>query len=306
MRGTRHEEFIGQVQARARVDGRGAVERATRASLETLAERIPAGLAEKLAAQLPYEIAEHLRRIDRAPDVPVGGAHMSGHEFFERVAQREGKSFPKAVHHARSVIEVVSEAVQGSVTAQVRECLDDELATSLFAGSIGSRPPPRPAAPVARRSSGPCEDVDTPPGSAVHWAVVGIDHHSQGAEAGQTPRVARNSSTVSADTAGAGPTHRSGTAAPLRLPPLRARTAVRTARQPQCRAVPRSRGGAGTGGQCAGGPVRALTNTTPTAQLRRGSLWSSPLSSSLPFGMTPNGIDREVYLQPGRATRKTC
>ncbi|MGW0826135.1 YbhB/YbcL family Raf kinase inhibitor-like protein [Streptomyces sp. NPDC002845] len=131
----RHEEFIGQVQSRARLDSRGAAERATRATLETLGERIPAGLAEKLAAQLPQEIAEHLRRIEKAPDVPGTGVHMSGHEFFERVARREGKKFPKAVHDARSVIEVVGEAVQGSVAEKVRASLDDELATRLFADS---------------------------------------------------------------------------------------------------------------------------------------------------------------------------
>lgn len=101
------------MQARARLDSRGAAERATRATLGTLAERIPAGLAEKLAAQLPYEIGEHLRRVDKAPDVPATGVHMSGHEFFERIAQREAKSFPKAVHHARAVIEVASQARAG-------------------------------------------------------------------------------------------------------------------------------------------------------------------------------------------------
>ncbi|WP_332110780.1 YbhB/YbcL family Raf kinase inhibitor-like protein [Streptomyces gossypiisoli] len=233
----RHEEFTGQVQSRARLDSRGAAERATRATLETLAERIPAGLAEKLAAQLPHEIAEHLRRIEKAPDVPATGVHMSAHEFFERVAQREEKNFPKAVHHARSVIEVVAEAVQGSVTAKVRDCLDHELATSLFAGSTGSAPSHRPGvrhqppqrkeesrktalklessafedhhrlpprytedagnvSPPLAWSGVPdeatelvllCEDVDVPSGSFVHWTVVGINPHSRGMEAGQTP-----------------------------------------------------------------------------------------------------------------------
>ncbi|MFF4036461.1 DUF2267 domain-containing protein [Streptomyces sp. NPDC001816] len=45
-RDRRHEEFIGRVQARARLDSRGAAERATSAALATLAECIPAGPAE--------------------------------------------------------------------------------------------------------------------------------------------------------------------------------------------------------------------------------------------------------------------
>lgn len=38
-----HDEFIGQVVARARLDSRGAVEQATPATLETLAQRLAGG-----------------------------------------------------------------------------------------------------------------------------------------------------------------------------------------------------------------------------------------------------------------------
>jgi uncharacterized protein (DUF2267 family) len=59
-----HDEFIGLVQNRARLSSRGDAERATRAVLETLGERIPEGLAGNLAAQLPHAIGEHLRRTE--------------------------------------------------------------------------------------------------------------------------------------------------------------------------------------------------------------------------------------------------
>ncbi|MER6145233.1 DUF2267 domain-containing protein [Streptomyces sparsogenes] len=134
----RHDEFIGQVQARARLDSRGAAESATRATLETLAERIPAGLADNLAAQLPHEIGEHLRRVEAAPEISATGVRMSRQEFFDRVAQREDKDVPKAVHDARSVIEVVDEAVQGNLTDRIRQSLDEELSQILFAGSTGT------------------------------------------------------------------------------------------------------------------------------------------------------------------------
>jgi uncharacterized protein (DUF2267 family) len=133
----RHDEFIGQVQARARLDSRGAAEAATRASLETLAERIPPPVAQKLAAQLPPEIGEHLRRVAVAPDLPATGVRMSPEEFFDRVAQRAGADPRKAVHEARCVVEVTDEATVGGLTGKVRQSLDEDLAEVLFAGSSG-------------------------------------------------------------------------------------------------------------------------------------------------------------------------
>lgn len=133
-----HDTFIGQVQNRAHLDSRGAAEAATRATLETLAERVPAGLATNLAAQLPIEINEHLRRVAAAPDEPTSGMPMDKREFFDRVARRSGADTPKAVHEARCVMEVVGEATQGSVIDKVRQSLDEPLADTLFAGSTGN------------------------------------------------------------------------------------------------------------------------------------------------------------------------
>lgn len=132
-----HDEFIGQVQARAHLGSRGAAETATRATLETLAERVPATLAENLAAQLPMEIGEHLHRIDYAPDEPRTGVRMDRQEFFDRIAQRAGADGPKAVHEARCVMEVMGEATQGSLADHIRQSIDHELADVLFAGSTG-------------------------------------------------------------------------------------------------------------------------------------------------------------------------
>ncbi|MCH6159342.1 DUF2267 domain-containing protein [Streptomyces marispadix] len=133
-----HDEFIGQVQARAHLDSRGAAEAGTRATLETLAERIPAAMADNLAAQLPGELGEHLRRVEYAPDVPQTGVRMSRQEFFDRVAERAGADTPKAVHEARSVVEVLEEATQGGLTDRIRQSLDEELASILFSGSTGT------------------------------------------------------------------------------------------------------------------------------------------------------------------------
>ncbi|WP_338003555.1 DUF2267 domain-containing protein [Natronoglomus mannanivorans] len=59
-----YDEFIGEVQHRAQLDSREAALSATRATLETLSERIQPGEAENLGAQLPGEIGRHLEKVD--------------------------------------------------------------------------------------------------------------------------------------------------------------------------------------------------------------------------------------------------
>jgi uncharacterized protein (DUF2267 family) len=132
-----HDVFIGQVQDRARLASRGQAETATRASLETLAERVPARIAQNLADQLPREIGEHMRRVALALDEPRSGWRMSRQEFFDRVAERAHTSAPKAMHEARCVIEVADEATNGTLRSKVGPVLDDQLAEVLFAGSTG-------------------------------------------------------------------------------------------------------------------------------------------------------------------------
>ncbi len=130
-----HDEFIGQVQARARLASRGDAERATRATLETLAERISQGAAENLAAQLPREIGEHLRRRSEP-----AAERLSLDEFFTRVCEREGVDRPEAVFHARVVLEVVDQATSGSLLDKVRHQLPDEFDRLFTAGSTGAMP----------------------------------------------------------------------------------------------------------------------------------------------------------------------
>ena len=130
-----HDEFIGQVQHRARLSSRGEAERATRATLETLAERLAGGEAKDLAAQLPPVIGHHLRSQQSAQ-----GERFSLEEFFRRVSLREGIDPPKAVFHARAVIEVLREAVSPGELDDVRAQLPAEFARIFEAGSTGHMP----------------------------------------------------------------------------------------------------------------------------------------------------------------------
>jgi uncharacterized protein (DUF2267 family) len=134
-----HDEFIGQVQQRARLASRGEAESATRATLETLAERMAGGAAENLAAQLPREIGEHLRR--RAAMGASSGEQFGLDDFFARVTEREGVDQPDAVFHARAVLEVLEEATTGGLMAKIREQFPNEFDRMFDAGSQGRMAP---------------------------------------------------------------------------------------------------------------------------------------------------------------------
>lgn len=92
-----YDEFVGEVQNRARLPSRGDTVRAIQATLETLAERIAPGEADDLAAQLPPELGTFLRDVDTTERFSVD-------DFFLRVAAKETADLPDATHHARAVI----------------------------------------------------------------------------------------------------------------------------------------------------------------------------------------------------------
>jgi uncharacterized protein (DUF2267 family) len=130
----RHDEFIGQVQHHARLSSRGDAERATRAMLETLAERLAGNEPFDLAAQLPREIGHYLQHHGAGK-----GEHLSLDEFFKRVSIREGVDLPDAVFHARAVAAVLVDAVSHGEMRDVFAQLPEEY-NRLFAGSEGAMP----------------------------------------------------------------------------------------------------------------------------------------------------------------------
>jgi uncharacterized protein (DUF2267 family) len=115
------DQIIGQVQNRGHLASREDAERAVRATLETLAERLAGGEAEHLAAQLPRELGLHLTRSDGAFE------RLGLDDFYRRVSEREGAELPEAVHHAKAVIGVLREAVSAGEFEDVRSQLPKEF-----------------------------------------------------------------------------------------------------------------------------------------------------------------------------------
>lgn len=80
----KYDEFIKHVQTVAQLNSRQEADRATRATLETIKERIVGDEAKDLASQLPKELAEYLH----------GREGQNGDffklEFIRRMSEKEG------------------------------------------------------------------------------------------------------------------------------------------------------------------------------------------------------------------------
>lgn len=149
------DDFVGQVQHRARLGSLGQSIGAVRAVLETLSERLRGDDLRHLAAQLPRELQEYCKvAID-------GGSERFGlSEFLRRVALREHADDPDAIFHARVVMEVLREAVSPGAIEHLKGVLPEEFRSLIEAGSSGEfdRAPHKPA-----EAAGP------PPGEEGHF-----------------------------------------------------------------------------------------------------------------------------------------
>jgi len=122
------QEFVGQVQHRARLASDEQALNATRATLETLAERLGADESRHLAAQLPDGIGQYLDGRDSVAEV------FSSDEFLKRISAREGAELPASVEHARAVLDALQHAVSAGEMRDVLERLSADYAP-LFAGA---------------------------------------------------------------------------------------------------------------------------------------------------------------------------
>lgn len=124
-------EFIGQVQHKAKLATQEDAIKATRATLQTLSERLYGNEAEHIASQLPEEIGNYLKN--------GKSEKFSIDDFFKRVSEKEGADIPEAVFHARAVCDVLKEAISAGEIKHITDQLPEEF-NKLFAGSEGRMP----------------------------------------------------------------------------------------------------------------------------------------------------------------------
>ncbi|KOV25516.1 DUF2267 domain-containing protein [Streptomyces heliomycini] len=122
-----HDEFIGKVQALTRLPDRGTSERATRAVLSTLAERLPAGLAGHVAAQLPPTLAAPMRQT-------TSGERFDLTTFAGRIAGRAETDEDAAVREAAAVLEVLDAALTPELTEKLAAALPRDIGGLLPVG----------------------------------------------------------------------------------------------------------------------------------------------------------------------------
>ena len=126
----KYDEFVGNVQHRCRVGTPGEAVKATRATLEVLAQRLFSEEKNHLASQLPGEIAYYLEQVKENSKFDLDA-------FFQKVSEKEGEDLPVAVHHARSVMSVVKDAVTPGQWENLIEELPEEFAPLFDSGSEG-------------------------------------------------------------------------------------------------------------------------------------------------------------------------
>ena len=120
------EQFVTTVAQAARV-GLDRAERATEATLQTLAERIDAGVARELAQELPDEVAPWLATTTPAERLDID-------EFLRRVADREDVDIETAQRHAAAVFVALQRAVSRQRFAALSAQLPKDFAPLLPAG----------------------------------------------------------------------------------------------------------------------------------------------------------------------------
>jgi uncharacterized protein (DUF2267 family) len=102
-----YNEFITHVQSLAQSNSREEAERATRATLQTITERIPGDEFKEVAAELPQELAQSLQRREGE-----SSEAFNLQEFITRVSQRENIEPTTSAIHVRAVFAVLQNAIK--------------------------------------------------------------------------------------------------------------------------------------------------------------------------------------------------
>jgi|PlaIllAssembly_1097288.scaffolds.fasta_scaffold375686_2 uncharacterized protein (DUF2267 family) len=110
-----YDHFVQKVQEYSGMRNFDEAEKVTRATLETIGERLPKTHRQHLATQLPVEMKEFLPKSLRMQ-------YLTLEEFYQRIGNRTNTGYSEAVKNAKTVVRVLHEAVASGE-------LEDILAT---------------------------------------------------------------------------------------------------------------------------------------------------------------------------------
>jgi uncharacterized protein (DUF2267 family) len=120
-----YEEFLSVVEQWGGGLDRETAERATSATLRTLADRLAPDEARRLAAQLPAEVYGFLW-------TTVDAERLDVDAFLQRVAEREGVDLPTAEEHARAVFAAVRRGVDADELEKLAATLPEGIRWLLY------------------------------------------------------------------------------------------------------------------------------------------------------------------------------
>ncbi len=115
-----YQEFIRRVQEQAGLDSPERAEEVTRATLETLGERLERKVKDGVAAQLPGELKTFLLQRDQDS---IG---YELQEFYNRVGARAGTKLYEAAENAKAVVAVLKQAVSEGEIQNLRSGLPQD------------------------------------------------------------------------------------------------------------------------------------------------------------------------------------
>lgn len=130
-------QFISKVEEYAGFESTDDATRLTKATLETLGERLSRKERDDLASEIPEELKTYLVKRENRDLFTVG-------EFFQRVEARADCGLPRAVIGARAVIMALREAVSTGELGNIIREFPSEY-EELF-----SRRPDEPLSPTIR------------------------------------------------------------------------------------------------------------------------------------------------------------
>ncbi len=114
-------EFLEKVRSRAGLANLDEALYASRATLETLSERLSGTEPGHLEAQLPTALARFMEIDPHRRVEPFSAA-----EFFHRIGEREGIGLDDATAHAKAVLGVLGEAVAPGEIMDIRRQLSND------------------------------------------------------------------------------------------------------------------------------------------------------------------------------------
>src|SRR5689334_2504560 len=130
----RYGDFMKDVRERAGVDEDRA-EKAVRATLNTLAQRLAGGEPHDLASQLP----EELKATVELTAGEGAGIHWEVDEFVAKVAAREGCAPEQAREHVRAIFAALRDAVTPGEFDDITSQLDRSYRKLLPEGAAVGR-----------------------------------------------------------------------------------------------------------------------------------------------------------------------